>query len=102
MTPFDNEEYNMSKRKKSRFGLVLLMVFFIYFAYTAAGQQEALYLKDAELKKVQSKIDEEAKENKKLKEEQQQLDSDEFVEKTAREKLGYVKKDERVYIDIGK
>ena len=92
----------MSKRKKSRFGLVLLVLFFIYFAYTAVGQQKLLYMKNVELKKVQSKIDEEKKENEKLKKEQEQLNSDEFVEKTAREKLGMVKKGERVFVDIGK
>ncbi|OGO80460.1 MAG: hypothetical protein A2Y21_11240 [Clostridiales bacterium GWC2_40_7] len=92
----------MSKRKKSKLGLVLLMVIFIYFAYTAVGQQKILYMKDVELKKVQSEIDEETKENEKLKEEQEELNSDEFVEKTAREKLGMVKKGERVYFDIGK
>ena len=92
----------MRKRKKSKLGLVLLMVFFIYFAYTAVGQQKILYMKDVELKKVQSKIDEETKENEKLKEEQEELNSDEFVEKIAREKLGMVKKGERVYFDIGK
>ena len=92
----------MSKRKKSKLGLVLLMVIFIYFAYTAVGQQKILYMKDVELKKVQSEIDEETKKNEKLKEEQEELNSDEFVEKTAREKLGMVKKGERVYFDIGK
>jgi len=92
----------MSKRKKSKLGLVLLTVIFIYFAYTAAGQQKILYVKGVELKKVQSEIDKQTKENEKLKEEQEELNSDEFVEKTAREKLGYVKKGERVYVDKGK
>lgn len=92
----------MRKRKKSKLGLVVLMVIFIYFAYTAVGQQKILYMKDAELKKVQSKIDEETEENQKLKEQQKALDSDEYVEKIAREKLGMVKTGERVYYDIGK
>ena len=92
----------MRKRKKSKLGLVVLMVIFIYFAYTAAGQQKILYMKDADLKKVQSKIDEETEENDKLKEEQKALDSDEYVEKIAREKLGMVKTGDRVYFDIGK
>lgn len=92
----------MSKRKKSKLGLVLLFVIFIYFAYTAVGQQKIIYMKEMELKKVQSKIDEEKKENEILKKEKDQLDSDEFVEKTAREKLGMVKKGERVFVDTGK
>lgn len=92
----------MSKRKKSRIGLILVIAFIIYFAYIAVGQQKVLYLKDIEMKKVQSKIDEELAENEKLKNEKDLLNSDEFVEKTAREKLGMVKKGERVYVDIGK
>ena len=92
----------MRKRKKSKLGLVVLMVIFIYFAYTAAGQQKILFMKDADLIKVQSKIDEETEENDKLKEEQKALDSDEYVEKIAREKLGMVKTGDRVYFDIGK
>lgn len=92
----------MSKRKKSPLGLILLMVIFVYFGYTAVGQQKLIHSRNLELQKVQSKINEETKENEKLKEEQKQQNSDEFVEKTAREKLGMVKKGERVYVDVGK
>lgn len=92
----------MSKRKNSKLGLILVMILFIYFAYIAVGQQKVLYSKDIEMKKVQSKIDEEKKENEKLKKEKDLLNSDEYVEKTAREKLGMVKQGERVYVDIGK
>lgn len=92
----------MKKKKKSRFGFVLLLVVFIYFAYIFAGQQETLFNKAAELDRIQSKKAEEEKMNEKLTEEQKQIDSDEYIEKVAREKLGMVKKGERVFFDYGK
>lgn len=92
----------MSRRKKSKIGFVVMILFFIYFAYTATGQQQILYNKAQDMKKIQSKINEETKENEKLKKEKDLLSSDEYIEKTAREKLGMVKQGERVYVDIGK
>ncbi len=91
-----------NKRKKSKLGFIVLMVIFIYFAYIAVGQQKILYMKDADQKKIQSKIDEETKENEVLQKEQKEQNSDAYVEKIAREKLGMVKPGERVYVDIGK
>ena len=79
-----------------------MTIIFIYFAYTVVGQQKIMNNKNLDMIKIQSKIDEENKENEKLKKEKDQLNSDEYIEKTAREKLGMVKKNERVYVDIGK
>ena len=92
----------MSKRKKSRFGLFILLMFFLYFAWEMAGQQKLLYSKSLEVQKIQSKVNEEEKVNADLKKEQQTLNSDEYVEKVAREKLGMVKEGERVFIDTGR
>lgn len=92
----------MRKRKKSKFGIILLTIVFIYFAYTVVGQQKIINSKNLDMIKIQSKIDQENKENEKLKKEKDQLNSDEYIEKTAREKLGMVKRNERVYVDIGK
>lgn len=91
-----------NKRKKSKLGFIVLLAIFAYFAYIAVGQQEILHLRAQELQKIEDKIDEEAKLNEELKKEQDQLSSDEFIEKAAREKLGMIKKGERVYVDIGK
>jgi Septum formation initiator len=92
----------MSRRKKSKVGLIFLTIIFIYFAYAVVGQQKIINNKSLDMVKIQNKIDEETKENEMLKKEKDQLSSDEYVEKTAREKLGMVKKGERVYVDIGK
>jgi len=91
----------MSKRKKSNAGMILVIIFLAYFAYLAVGQQKTINFKEMQLKKVESKIDEEKKKNDELKKEKDLLDTDEYVEKTAREKLGMVKKGERVFVDVG-
>lgn len=91
-----------NKKKKSNWGLLVLALFLAYFGYTAFGQQKILDRKQSELKKIQNRIDEETLKNEKLKKDMEKTDTDEFVEKTAREKLGMVKKGEKVFVDIGK
>jgi cell division protein FtsL len=92
----------MSKKKKSRFGIFVLMAIFIYLSYMAVGQQRMIYDKSLENSKVVSKIAEEKKTNEELNNEQKMINSDEYIEKVARDKLGMVKKNERVFVDIGK
>ena len=92
----------MSKRKKSRFGLFILLIFFLYFAWEMVGQQKMLYSKSLDMQKIQSKVNEETKINEDLKKEQKIMNSDEYIEKVAREKLGMVKEGERVFVDTGK
>ena len=92
----------MSKKKKSRFGIFVLMAIFIYLSYMAVGQQRMIYAKNLENNKVVSKIAEEKKTNEELSNEQKMINSDEYIEKVARDKLGMVKKNERVFVDIGK
>jgi cell division protein FtsL len=92
----------MSRKKKSRFGIFVLMAIFIYLSYLAVGQQRMIYAKNLENSKVESKIAVEKKTNEELKNEEKIINSDEYIEKVARDKLGMVKKDERVFVDIGK
>lgn len=91
----------MSKKKKSTFGIFALLAIFLYLSYIAIGQQKLLNTKEIEMSKIESKIQEETKENEKLKREKEIIDSDEYKEKVARDRLGMVKDNERVYIDIG-
>lgn len=92
----------MNKRKKSTFGIFILLAIFLYLSYTALGQQKLLNAKDLEMSKIEDKIKEETKTNEELKKEKEMINSDEYIEKVARDKLGMVKKDERVFVDIGK
>lgn len=91
----------MKKGKKSTIGVIILLAIFIYLSYIAVKQQKLLYAKNLELDRIEDKIDEETKLNEELTKECEMIQSDEYIEKIAREKLGMVKKNERVYVDIG-
>ncbi|MEN6313368.1 MAG: septum formation initiator family protein [Clostridiaceae bacterium] len=91
----------MSKRKKSSFGVFVLLAIFLYLSYVAVGQQKLLNAKSIELSKIESKIEEETNANEELKKEKETIGSDEYKEKVARERLGMVKANERVFVDIG-
>ncbi len=92
----------MNKGKKSPLLLFLLLVIFLYLSYIAVNQQQLMHAKNLTLSKLQDKIDQEARLNEELNKEKDMIQSDEYIEKVARERLGMVKKDERVYVDIGK
>lgn len=90
------------KKKGSTFGIFILLAIFIYLSYIFINQQKLLYAKNLELNKIESKISDEEKLNEELGMEKETIQSDEYIEKVAREKLGMVKKDERIFMDIGK
>lgn len=92
----------MNKRKNSKLGLAVIIGFFLYFAYVLIDQQKILYDKEVELQNITSKIKEEEKTNESLLKQKDSLNSDENIEKAAREKLGMVKKGERIFVDVNK
>lgn len=92
----------MKKNKKSTVGVYVLLVIFLYLSYITVSQQKLLYAKGLELVRIEDKIEHEKELNEILAKEKEMIQSDEYVEKIAREKLGMVKKNERVYVDIGK
>lgn len=92
---------NKGKKKKSSFGVILLLAVFLYLSYIAVGQQKLINSKNDELNRINNKIAEEEKINEQLTKEMEMIDSDEYKEKVAREKFGMVKENETVYVDIG-
>jgi cell division protein FtsB len=91
----------MNKRKKSIVGMLVLLAVLAYLSYVAVGQQKILDAKKIEMTRIEAKIREEEEINEALKREHEMIDSEEYKEKIAREKLGMVKKNERVFFDIG-
>lgn len=91
----------MNKRKKSRFGLLVFLCLLIYFTYVIINQQRELNAKFAELNSIKEKIRQEKELEKQLKREKAKINSDEYNEKIAREKLGMVRSGEKVFVDIG-
>lgn len=92
----------MNKRKKSRFGVFLVVGLLVYFVWIFIGQEKVLYEKNLEMKDIQEKTREEQKINENLKKQKEIVNTDEYVEKAAREKLGMVKDGERVFVDTNK
>ena len=88
------------KKGKTSIGIVILLIIFLYFSYIAVNQQKIIYAKNLELSRLEDKIAGEQLINEELKKQSEMIQSDEYVEKIAREKLGMVKKNERVYVDI--
>jgi cell division protein FtsB len=91
----------MKKGNMFRLGSLFMIALIIYFAYIAVNQQGMINAKNKELEEVREKIAEEMRVNEELQKEMESIDSDEYIEKVAREKLDMVKRGERVYVDIG-
>ena len=84
------------------FKKILIICFITYFIYTIISQQKTLnsYAKEQERYNQDIQVAEE--EQTELKEMKQNLNSDEYIEQIAREKLGMYYPNEKVYIDIEK
>jgi len=92
----------MNKRKKSRLGTVFFLGAILYLTYLLISQQGILYAKQSQLDELNSKIQTEEENNEKLVKQREEANSDENIEKIAREKLGMVKHGERVFVDVNK
>ena len=93
----------MNKRKKSLLGIIFtiaIIAMSIYSMVTMIEQQKILSAKNNELKSVQSQIDEESKTSEELKKQKENVNSDEYIERVAREKLGMVKYGEKIFVDV--
>ena len=89
------------KRKKTNpiFKLCVLFSAF-YVVVCLVNSQVDINNKKAELENIQEKIVSQGVENKNLERIINSDEDDEYIEKLAREKLGFAYPDERIYIDI--
>ena len=81
---------------------LFILVFAIYVIYTFFAQQQTLNAYKAEEQKYANEIEEAKQEQEELIKVKNNLNSDEYIEQIAREKLDMYLPNERVYIDIGK
>lgn len=89
-------------KKKIKFNRILLICFILYIAYILLSRNQVLRSYKQEEKKYQNLIAEEQQKNAELLQEKENLDSTEYIEEIARDKLGMYLPNERVYIDISK
>lgn len=93
-------------KKKSNLFRNFLIIAFIVWTVMLIKQQLNISQYNKELKEISEKIEvaeDELNQNKQdLEEEKQNINSAEYIEKLAREKLGMYLQNERVYIDSNK
>ena len=93
----------MKNKKISRLcKKILIIAFIIYFAYTLIKQQQTLNSYANQKAKVNEDIEMAEEEQAELQEMKENINSDEYIEQIAREKLGMYYPNERVYIDVEK
>lgn len=86
-----------------KFAIAILVVFFaIYFVYIMIWQQMTINLKNNEIDALNEKIEDATAQTEKLKAELENLDDPEYLEKIARERLGLIRSNERVFVDANK
>ncbi|MDD4188605.1 MAG: septum formation initiator family protein [Eubacteriales bacterium] len=90
----------MNKRKRPGLGALIFLAFVIYFSVTLVNQQKLLDVKKDQYSSLQSKIREESRIYKELLDDFEMIGTDEYIEKIAREKLGMVKNNEKIFVDI--
>ena len=87
-------------KRKNLFKKLLIIAFLIYFIYTLISQQRTLN-SYANMKNTYNDDIEMAQEkNQELQEMKDNINSDEYIEQIAREKLDMYYPNERVYIDV--
>jgi cell division protein FtsL len=88
-------------KKNSSNKKILIVLIAAYVIFTLGSQQIHRYKLNNIVKANDAKIIQEQKETQVLQQMKEENKTDEHIEKIAREKLGYVKPGEKVYIDRG-
>ena len=88
-------------KKKKLYKKLLIVLVFIYAIFTLVNQQKVLNQYDDNSKELANKIEEQQIYNKKLVAEKENVNSKEFIEETAREKLDMYYPNEKIYLEKG-
>ncbi|MBQ2615037.1 MAG: septum formation initiator family protein [Clostridia bacterium] len=80
----------------------VILLFGAYFCYTMIWQQVALNRKSREIDALNAQIEEATRQTEQLEAELENLNDPAYLEKVAREKLGLVRPNERVFVDANK
>ncbi len=85
-----------------KIGNIVFIVVIAYFAFSIFSQQGTISENNAEIASLEQQISEKQIEIERLEQEYANIDSDEYIERMAREKLGLVQANERVFKDASK
>lgn len=89
-------------KKKLKFNRIIIIGIIIYVIYAFISRQQVLSSYQKEEQYYLDLISKEQQHNSELLEVKDNIDSTEFIEEIARDKLGMYLPNERVYIDISK
>ncbi len=89
------------RKSKNIVKIILIILVAIYTIFALVNQQKALNEYAQDSKELAKQIKEEQEYNKELLKKKENIDSLDFIEQTAREKLDMYYPNERVYIDTG-
>ena len=81
---------------------IIIAIFLIYFVVTLVSQQKTLNQYSSEAEIYAKQLETATEENKDLNKTKEDVNSTEYIEQMAREKLDMYLPNERVYIDISK
>lgn len=81
---------------------VLVFFLFVYLLVSLISQQFNFATLEKENAAVDAKYSEALREQENLKAELEAIDSEDFIRRTIREKLGYTRPDEKVFVDASK
>lgn len=88
-------------KKKKLYKRLLIILVLAYAIFTLANQQKVLNRYSENSKELAAKIEEQQAYNDELVAEKENVDSKEFIEQMAREKLDMYYPNEKVYLDKG-
>ena len=89
------------KNNKKIYIKLLIFIISLYAIFTLISQQNTLNQYSKNIQELSQKIEEEKQEKEELAKKKEDVNSLEFIEQTAREKLDMFYPNEKVYIDKG-
>lgn len=92
----------MKKRKRFKLWTLILIVSICYFSFIIFKQQTYIEERKYQYAQIQKAIYNETLKTEQLEQQKALINTEEFAEKIARDKLGYVKDGEKIYIDTNK
>lgn len=98
--PGSSPAKKVGKLNLKRFAIAMVTVFFLgYFIYVMIWQQVMISRKNKEINALEEQIAAAEQQSEKLEQEIENLNDPEYLERLAREKLGLVRPNERVFMD---
>ena len=89
------------KKNKKIYKKLLILIIGIYAIITLINQQKSLNQYSTESKELSQKIEQEEENKEELAKKKEDVNTLEFIEQTAREKLDMYYPNERIYVDKG-